>query len=201
MIVVSYHSVIFFRYFNMANKILHWFELKPIVRCIINKTQAKPALSIWPKLSHSTLQQDPAHKEGKMTNNSTITMQNAADQKQPRLPTRSFPEMTFKEFDRHILQKLELNTQSLLPSTSQSFADYINHSKTLQGLVSIGVELYKIQRSHPELMQPILTADLQRDIKPRLQFLLRKGFTHQELPSIITRNPKILHSDIDLNEW
>lgn len=77
-----------------------------------------------------------------------------------------------------------------------NFAKFADQSNTIQQLVKLGVELYKIERDK-EVLEMFLSLDFDKDIKPYIQFLHDCGVTPENLGYFITRNPKIFKEDID----
>lgn len=77
-----------------------------------------------------------------------------------------------------------------------NFAKFANDSSTLQQLIKLGVQLYKLER-HRDLVQMYLSLDFDRDIKPYIQFLYDCGVSSDNLGNFITRNPRIFKEDMD----
>lgn len=77
-----------------------------------------------------------------------------------------------------------------------NFAKFANNSHTIQQLVKLGVELYKIE-SDREVLEMFLKLDFERDMKPYIQFLYDCGVSSENLGFFITRFPKIFKEDID----
>ena len=77
-----------------------------------------------------------------------------------------------------------------------NFAKFANDSHTIQQLVKLGVELYKIE-SDREVLEMFLKLDFERDMKPYIQFLYNCGVSSENLGFFITRFPKIFKEDID----
>ncbi|XP_006614092.2 transcription termination factor 3, mitochondrial [Apis dorsata] len=77
-----------------------------------------------------------------------------------------------------------------------NFAKFADQSNTIQQLVKLGVELYKIERDK-EVLEMFLSLDFDKNIKPYIQFLHDCGVTPENLGYFITRNPKIFKEDID----
>ncbi|CAD1475270.1 unnamed protein product [Heterotrigona itama] len=77
-----------------------------------------------------------------------------------------------------------------------NFAKFANDSRTIQQLVKLGVELYKIE-SDKEVLEMFLQLDFERDMKPYIQFLYDCGVSSENLGFFITRFPKIFKEDID----
>ncbi|KAI6173401.1 MTERF domain-containing protein 1, mitochondrial [Aphelenchoides besseyi] len=88
------------------------------------------------------------------------------------------------------------NPSTLPPIHARSLASYVNHLPALQLLVDIGVDL------EPRLGQELLKLDEERDIKPKLSFLLKEiGVKTTDIGSYLTRNPYFLiQKNEDLKE-
>ncbi|XP_063993801.1 transcription termination factor 3, mitochondrial [Diachasmimorpha longicaudata] len=76
-----------------------------------------------------------------------------------------------------------------------NFAAYANKSETIQQLVKLGVELWKIE-SHPKAMEVILSRKFE-EMKPYIQFLHDCGVPAEQIASFITKNPFIFKEDMD----
>lgn len=77
-----------------------------------------------------------------------------------------------------------------------NFAKYADKSVTLQQLVKLGVELYKLE-AQKGMLEMILPLDFDKDIKPYIQFLHNCGLSPAKLGWFITKNPKIFKEDMD----
>lgn len=77
-----------------------------------------------------------------------------------------------------------------------TFAKYANKSRTIQELVKLGVELYKLETKEG-MVQYILGLDFERDIKPYITFLHDCGVPPDHLGFFITKNPHIFKEDMD----
>ncbi|XP_003707762.1 mitochondrial transcription termination factor 3 [Megachile rotundata] len=77
-----------------------------------------------------------------------------------------------------------------------NFAKFADKSNTLQQLVKLGVELYKLERDR-DVVEMFLSLDFDKDIKPYIQFLHDCGVSPENLGYFITRNPKIFKEDMD----
>lgn len=77
-----------------------------------------------------------------------------------------------------------------------NFAKYADKSKTIQELVKLGVELYKLEHDR-DVMTMFLSLDFDKDMKPYIQFLNDCGVNPENLGHFITRNPKIFKEDMD----
>ncbi|XP_044267016.1 transcription termination factor 3, mitochondrial [Tribolium madens] len=79
---------------------------------------------------------------------------------------------------------------------SFNFAAYVNKSETLQKLVQLGVELYKLEKK-PEVPPYLLQLDFEKDIKRHIIFLTDLGLQTEDLGWMITKNPFIFKEDLD----
>lgn len=77
-----------------------------------------------------------------------------------------------------------------------NLAKFADDSYTLQQLVKLGVELYKLE-SDRDVTEMLLTLDFEKDIKPYIQFLHDCGVMPERLGYFITRNPKIFKEDMN----
>lgn len=77
-----------------------------------------------------------------------------------------------------------------------TFAKYANKSRTIQELVKLGVNLYKLE-SKKGMLQYILNLDFEQDVKPYIRFLHDCGVPANCLGDFLTKNPNILKEDID----
>lgn len=77
-----------------------------------------------------------------------------------------------------------------------SFAKYANKSHTIQELMKLRVELYKLE-SEEGMVQYILGLDFERDVKPYIMFLHDCGVPADHLGYFITKNPHIFKEDMD----
>ncbi|EFA03203.1 transcription termination factor 3, mitochondrial [Tribolium castaneum] len=79
---------------------------------------------------------------------------------------------------------------------SFNFAAYVNKSETLQKLVQLGVELYKLEKN-PDVPPYLLQLDFEKDIKNHIIFLTDLGLETADLGWLITKNPFIFKEDLD----
>ncbi|XP_076764322.1 mitochondrial transcription termination factor 3 [Xylocopa sonorina] len=77
-----------------------------------------------------------------------------------------------------------------------NFAKFADQSHTIQQLVKLGVELYKLERDR-DVVEMFLSLDFGRNIKPYIQFLHDCGVKPEGLGRFITRNPNIFKEDMD----
>lgn len=80
----------------------------------------------------------------------------------------------------------------VVPNYSQSFnlAAYVNNSDILKNLMSLNVNLAKIEKK-PYIVEKILKLDFDRDIKNHI-FFLKDYVDNESIGSFITKNPLIL---------
>ncbi|XP_078046551.1 mitochondrial transcription termination factor 3 isoform X2 [Augochlora pura] len=77
-----------------------------------------------------------------------------------------------------------------------NFAKFADDSVTLQKLINLGVELYKLERNR-DLVEMFLSLDFDRDMKPYITFLHDCGVQPEDLGKVIMKNPKIFKEDMD----
>lgn len=77
-----------------------------------------------------------------------------------------------------------------------NFAAYINKSETLQKLLLLGVELYKLE-GNTDYMQFIFGLNFENDVQNRVLFLKDLGLEIESIAKIITKNPFILKTSIE----
>lgn len=78
-----------------------------------------------------------------------------------------------------------------------NFAAYVSRSQTLQQLLKLGVNLYKIERKNG-LMEYLLPLDFERDMKPHLLFLTNQvGVSPDCLGNMLTKNPTIFSQNLE----
>lgn len=93
-------------------------------------------------------------------------------------------------------EAIRLAAHSLLPLSSFTLADYIDHSKTLQKLVQLGVDLSKIEK-HPDVANLLLRLDFEKDIKQILLFLKDLGLEDNQLGPFLTKYYAIFSEDLE----
>uniref|UniRef100_A0A182T305 Transcription termination factor 3, mitochondrial n=1 Tax=Anopheles maculatus TaxID=74869 RepID=A0A182T305_9DIPT len=71
-----------------------------------------------------------------------------------------------------------------------NFAAYVNKSHTLQQLVSLGVELHRLEK-RKGIPQFVLGLDFERDMKAHIRFLADAGVPAEMLGEFLTKNPLI----------
>ncbi|XP_060815612.1 transcription termination factor 3, mitochondrial [Bombus pascuorum] len=81
-------------------------------------------------------------------------------------------------------------------TATYNFAKFANDSHTIQQLVKLGVELYKLE-ANKEILEMFLKLDFERDMKPYIQFLHDCGVNSENLGFFITRYPKVFKENLD----
>ncbi|EAA00025.4 AGAP012143-PA [Anopheles gambiae str. PEST] len=76
-----------------------------------------------------------------------------------------------------------------------NFAAYVNKSPTLQQLVSLGVELHKLEK-RKGIAQFVLGLDFDRDMRNHIRFLADVGVPAESLGEFLTKNPLIFKEDL-----
>ena len=82
------------------------------------------------------------------------------------------------------------------PLPSYNIASFADKNKTIQELVKLGVELWKIDKNI-EMAKKLLILDFEKDVKPYIQFLHDSGVPDNQLGDFITKNPFIFNVDLD----
>lgn len=100
------------------------------------------------------------------------------------------PQLSFSEFDRLLPRHIGRQSQRI-PVRSNSFADFMDYSKTLRTLVLLGVQLHEIERKHPDNLNFIVNLELS-EIKPKIEFLVQHGIPYARVGHILTKCPNIL---------
>ncbi|CAJ0932011.1 unnamed protein product, partial [Mesorhabditis belari] len=86
----------------------------------------------------------------------------------------------------------------LPPTYSRALAPHVNGSVALQTLVEFGVDLFEVDTKNPSLGRHLVRLDLDRDLKPRLQWIVNEiGLDVNDLGTYLTRNPFFLIQDLD----
>jgi mTERF domain-containing protein len=117
------------------------------------------------------------------------------------LDTRSISnedDVHYRSTESSVLEKCQEDISDVAPylRPSFNFAAYVNKSNTLQKLVELGVELYKLEKN-AEVPPYILQLDFDRDIKNHIMFLCELGLQTEDLGKLITKNPFIFKEDLD----
>ncbi|CAJ0610203.1 unnamed protein product [Cylicocyclus nassatus] len=81
------------------------------------------------------------------------------------------------------------------PVYSRTLVPFVNHYPLLQALVDIGVNLFEIEQS-THAAKFLLRLDMDKDVKPKLQWLVSLGFEPSDLGDYLTRNPFFLLQDL-----
>ncbi|XP_012270091.1 transcription termination factor 3, mitochondrial [Orussus abietinus] len=79
---------------------------------------------------------------------------------------------------------------------SYNSAAYADRSPSIQKLVDLGVNVYKLEH-FPDRIQLLLQLDIEQDMKPYIQFLHDCGVPADSLGKFITMNPMIFKQDLD----
>ncbi|CAI4228786.1 unnamed protein product [Auanema sp. JU1783] len=82
------------------------------------------------------------------------------------------------------------------PVYSRTVAPYVNYVPLLQNLVDLGVNLFEIDTT-TSLSRHLIRLDKEKDVKPKLQWLVTLGFEPSHLGEYITRNPFFLIQSLD----
>ncbi|ERE60463.1 mTERF domain-containing protein 1 [Cricetulus griseus] len=93
-------------------------------------------------------------------------------------------------------EAIQIVAHPLLPLSSFTLGDYIDHSETLQRLVQLGVDLSKIER-HVDAANLLLRLDFEKDIKQILLFLKDLGLEDNQLGPFLTKNYSIFSEDLE----
>ncbi|KAK7812627.1 hypothetical protein U0070_016097, partial [Myodes glareolus] len=93
-------------------------------------------------------------------------------------------------------EAIQIVAHPLLPLSSFTLGDYIDHSETLQQLVQLGVDLSKIER-HLDVANFLLRLDFEKDIKQILLFLKDLGLEDSHLGPFLTKNYTIFSEDLE----
>ncbi|XP_076291827.1 mitochondrial transcription termination factor 3 isoform X2 [Lasioglossum baleicum] len=106
-----------------------------------------------------------------------------------------------KDLDKELpgpLDKCNEDLSYIGPYTNATFnfAKFADDSFTIQQLVKLGVELYKLEKDR-EVVEMFLSLDFDKDIKPYITFLKDCGVQPENLGRFITKNPKIFKEDMD----
>ncbi|PIO77097.1 hypothetical protein TELCIR_00809 [Teladorsagia circumcincta] len=81
------------------------------------------------------------------------------------------------------------------PVYSRSVVPFVNHSPLLQALVDIGMNLFEVEQT-TRAAKHLLRLDMQKEVKPKLQWLVSLGFEVEDLGEYLTRNPFFLLQDL-----
>lgn len=107
----------------------------------------------------------------------------------------------YKEEQKHSLLDIVQDERSVdaVPTIGKSFnlAAYATKSRTLQELLKLGVNLFKIERRNG-LAQFLLSLDFEKNMKEHIYFLTKVvGIDANSLGYFITNAPKIFREEID----
>ncbi|KAG8291153.1 single-stranded RNA binding [Homalodisca vitripennis] len=103
-----------------------------------------------------------------------------------------------KHNESGILDPYEEDVSEISSFISPSFnlAAYVNKSHSLQQLVKLGVDLYKVELKK-DAAQFILNLDFEKHMKLHLRFLHDIGLPAEEFGKFITKNPFIFKQQLD----
>lgn len=93
-------------------------------------------------------------------------------------------------------EAVTISVPAAIPPASTSLRDYVDKSETLDKLVQLGVNLWKLEQ-RPNVGSMLLRLDFNTDVAPRLVFLKEIGVEDSRLGYIITHNPFILTEDLE----
>lgn len=93
-------------------------------------------------------------------------------------------------------EAIQIEAHPLLPLSSFTLRDYVDHSETLQKLVQLGVDLSKIEK-HPDVANLLLRLDFEKDIKQILLFIKDVGLEDNQLGPFLTKNYAIFSEDLE----
>lgn len=79
----------------------------------------------------------------------------------------------------------------VLPKRSQTIAAYINSSRTFQGLLSLNVDLSKVE-TDLDTTNKLLRLDWEMDVVPYLSWFADVGIDENNIGSILTKAPSLL---------
>ncbi|ETN78669.1 hypothetical protein NECAME_02816 [Necator americanus] len=82
------------------------------------------------------------------------------------------------------------------PVYTRTLVPLVNHYPLLQALVDIGVNLFEIDQT-TRAGKFLLRLDTQKDVKPKLQWLISLGFEPSDVGEYLTRNPFFLLQDLN----
>ena len=108
--------------------------------------------------------------------------------------------INFQQFDQSLRADLEGNNPTVLPSNSNDFACYVNSSRLLQALLTLGVNLSSVQKNYPESLRFLVTLNFHKDVKPKLQFLNDNGINIEEFGYVLTKYIFILDPSFRVEE-
>ncbi|XP_050080729.1 transcription termination factor 3, mitochondrial [Anopheles maculipalpis] len=109
-----------------------------------------------------------------------------------------FHQVLREEQQRSVLDPVPDPTSlEIFPNTKPAFnfAAYVNKSDTLQQLVSLGVELHRLEK-RKGIPQFVLGLDFERDMKAHIRFLSDVGVPAETLGEFLTKNPLIFKEDL-----
>ncbi|XP_026867474.2 transcription termination factor 3, mitochondrial isoform X1 [Electrophorus electricus] len=83
-----------------------------------------------------------------------------------------------------------------LPPVTFTLRDYVDKSETLQKLVQLGVNLFKLEQRR-NVGSMLVRLDFQGDVSPRLFFLKDLGVEDTQLGPLLSKNPFILTESLE----
>ncbi|XP_028917866.1 transcription termination factor 3, mitochondrial [Ornithorhynchus anatinus] len=93
-------------------------------------------------------------------------------------------------------EAVQIEAEPPLPPASFTLRDYVDRSETLQKLVHLGVELYKLEKRR-DVGTLLLRLDFEKDIRKILLFLKDVGVEDDQVGKILTKNYAIFTEDIE----
>lgn len=117
------------------------------------------------------------------------------------IDTRQLPSADYLDFKfekKSALDTYDEDISDVAPYLKPTFniAAYVNKSETLQKLLQLGVELYKLEYN-PDYVEFILGLNFEDDIKNHVQFFSDLGLEVDVIGKLITKNPFILKNSIE----
>lgn len=103
-----------------------------------------------------------------------------------------------EEKPKSILQNCEEDLSHIAPylKPSYNFAAYVNKSETLQELLKLGVNLYKVEKIR-DAPNYITSLNFENDIKEHVIFIHSLGLSVENIGVFITKNPFIFKEDLN----
>lgn len=94
-------------------------------------------------------------------------------------------------------KKMFLDNLTIPMKTSFNLAAYVNHSKSLQELIKLGVSLYDIENTNREAAQYYLTLEFEKNCVEHIKFLVDIGLKEKNLGKFISEYPLVFKESID----
>lgn len=135
-----------------------------------------------------------------VNNEKLITPTEQATNSYQILDTRSIPSDDFIDLarkDTSVLEKCQEDVSHVAPylKPTFNFAAYVNKSETLQQLIHLGVNLYKLEKTST-IPPYLLKLDFEKDMKKYVMFLLDVGLSMDDLGTFITKNPLLFQIEL-----